>query len=427
MPLFLEDVTWLSPGSPLDGKRLSLRMEDNRVTACGNDLRPASGDMVMPASGTFLSPGWVDTLARTGEPGNPENESLDTFFRAAAAGGFTQVQILPDTRNPIQSVEAVSYYRQLSHLTGVTLQVSAAATADLGGKKMTEALRLGAAGARSFSSVNPIADTGFFTRLLQYMTHSGLPLFHFSWDPTLSSGGQIHEGQVSDRTGLAGIPGLAEEVMVNRDLSVCRYTGGRLHLPLLSGRLAVEAVARARAEELPLSAGVASHQLLFTHEATAGYDTVHKVMPPYRTEDDREALRNGIREGVIGVVSSCHTPLHSDYKEGEFDLASFGISNLETCYSALATAMPDLSPGRHAELLSMGPRRLLGLNIPTPEPGQVCEFTWFDPSRCWIPSAASWQSRSRNNPFFGTNLRGAVLGIFTKTGFWPNPGLATPS
>lgn len=424
MPLFLENVTWVSPGSEADGKRISIRMSGNRVAEAGPGLKPAPGDTLLQATGTCLSPGWVDTVARTGEPGNPENETLDSFFRAAAAGGFTQVQILPDTRHPIQSVESVAYYRGLSHPTGVTLQVSAAATADLGGKKMAEALRLGAAGARSLASVHPITDTGFFTRLLQYMSHSALPLFHFCWDPSLTAGGQIHEGVVSDRTGLAGIPGLAEEVMVNRDISVCRYTGGRLHLPLLSDRRSVEAVGKARTERLPLSAGVASHQLLFTHEAPAGYDTVHKVMPPYREEEDREALRNGIREGIIEVVSSCHTPLHADYKDGEFDLAAFGISSLETCYAALATAMPDLSPGRQSELLSLAPRRLLGLEIPAPEPGQICEFTWFDPSRTWTPAAASWQSRSRNNPFFGVPLRGAVLGIFTGTGFWPNPSLS---
>lgn len=427
MEILLKNVLWINPGDPLHWKNCSIRIQNGLVSEISDNPVSKSTEEIVDAGGLLCSPGWIDLHCRNGAPGRQENESLHSLFHAAAAGGFTQIQILPDTRPIVQSLESVQYYRRLENKYGIETLVSAAATLDLEGKKMAEYLTLEKAGASSFSSIYAITNAGFFTRILQYLQHSESVLFHHNTDPELSLDGQMHEGVVSDRRGLAGIPSVAEEIMIQRDIRLLQYAGGKLHIPLISSEGSLNFLLEAKKSIPGLTFSIAAHQLAFTHENLDQFDTVHKVFPPYRLEADRKALISAVESGLVDAIVSDHTPLHYDYKDIEFENASFGISSLETTYSTLVTFARETSAENQVRLLSTGPRKILGMDPVFLKAGMPADFTLFSPEKTWTPETSRWQSKSHNNPFLGQELRGVVFGIATKKGFHSNPTFQLPA
>ncbi len=423
MQVLIQNCTWIQPGEPHSGETISIRIKDGKVSEIGHLLTPENNENLIDATGYFASPGWIDLKCGNGVPSNPQNETAETLSLAAAAGGFTSVQISPNQKTIIQSVESVSYYRNFANENGIRFLVSGAATQNLQGNKMAEILTLAEAGAVSFSSVFPITNARFMTNLLLYMQHAEAVLIHSSWDPVLATG-QIHEGLVSHNRGLEGIPSLAEEIMVERDISILQYTGGKLHVPCVSAAGSVAKLFEAKKNLPGLSYSIAAHQLLFTEQELDSFQTVHKVFPPYRLETDRQALIDAVKAGETDAIVSDHNPLNEDFKVIEFGNASFGISSLETTYSALMTAIPDLSPEIQVNLLASGPRKILGLETIRLEPGALADITIFSPDKEWIPTQKTWQSRSLNSPFLDRPLKGVVKGVVTSTGYHPNPHLA---
>lgn len=423
MKLLIQNCTWIHPGEPYSGETISIRIRDGKISEIGQQLDYDPDEQLIDSTGHFASPGWIDLTGGKGSPFQAQNETATSLCYAAAAGGFTSVQISPDQKTIIQSVESVSYYRNYFNENGIRFRVSAAATQNLQGSKMAEILTLAEAGASSFSSVFPITNARLMANLLLYMQHADTVLIHSSWDPVLATG-QIHEGSVAHNRGLEGIPSLAEEIMVERDISILQYTQGKLHIPCVSAEGSVQKLISGKKQLSGLSFSVAAHQLLFTDKALDSFDTVHKVFPPYRLETDRLALIEAVKSGEVDAIVSDHTPLHSDLKVIEFGNASFGISSLETTYSALMTAIPELSVSTQINLLVNGPGKVLGVEPNKLQPGAIADITIFSPEKVWTPIEKNWQSRSRNSPFFGQALNGAVIGVVTSTGFHPNPHLA---
>lgn len=389
----------------------------------GPNLMREQNEELIDASGFYASPGWTDLKCGNGAPSYSQHETATSLSSAAAAGGFTSVQISPNQKTTIQSIESVFYYKNLQNKNGVRFWVSAAATLNLQGSKMAEILTLNEAGASSFSSVSPITNARFMANLLLYMQHAEAVLIHSSWDPDLATG-QIHEGFVAHNRGLEGIPSLAEEIMVERDISILKYTGGKLHIPCISAAGTIQKLITGKKQLHGLSFSLAAHQLLFTDQELDSFETLHKVFPPYRTENDRLALIEAVKSGEVDAIVSDHTPLHPDFKVIEFGNASFGISSLETTYSALMTAIPDLSVETQVNMLVNGPRKILSQETYQLERGSIADFTIFSPDKEWIPKEVNWQSRSLNSPLFGKKLKGVVKGIVTPTGYHPNPHLA---
>lgn len=421
MNLLIQKVIWVNPEDPSTGKQVSIRIKNGVVTEFGPDLSPENGEQIIEGKGQFCSPGWVDLKVTLGEPGKPQNEGLESLTRAAAAGGFTEILVQPDTNLIIQSREAVHYYKSYAPENGVKFWVAAAATLDLKGEKMAEVLTLDFHGADAFATVNPVANAGFFTRLLQYLTHCDKVLIHNPVDETLSSHGQIHHGLVSDSRGLSGIPSVSEEIMVQRDLALQKFSEGKLHLSSLSSEGSMEIMADAKKRGTPVTCDVAAHQLAFTHEELDQFDTVHKVLPPYRLETDRQALVKALHAGTIDAVVSDHRPWHYDFKDIEFESAEFGISSLETTFATLCTFGEGLSAEQLVRLLSTNPRKILGKDVPVLQPGLPARFTLFNPQLNWTVERTNWQSKSANNPFIGKEMTGLVIGVVTDKGFQPNP------
>lgn len=421
MNLLLSDIQWIHPNDPENRKVNSIRLEGGYIVEWGENLPQLEGETMISGNGACCSPGWCDIKVKAGAPGRPQNESIQSLAKAAAAGGFTSILISPDTQPIIQTIESVHYFNSIENENGVQFLVSAAASLQLEGKKMTEMLRLNEAGAKAYSFVNPVQDSGFLSQVLLYSQHANNPLIINPYDYFLTRGGQMNEGEVSDRRGLAGIPAVAEEVAIIRDLALLAYTGGKVHFSSVSLAGSAKKVKEKQREGHWVTCDVPALALAFSDEALDDFDTNFKVFPPLRNEAERLALVEAVRNGEIDMVVSDHSPWQYDFKECEFDLAEFGISSLETAYACLQTHVKGLAEERIVELLSLNPRKLLNLPDLKLQLGAPADFTLFHPNKKWTLTQNNWQSRSVNSPFFGFEFTGQVAGVVTQAGFFPNP------
>jgi dihydroorotase len=420
MNLFINNILWINPGDPESGKNTSIRIKDCLVSEFGEDIKPKEEEQIIDGSGYCCSPGWIDLICRNGAPGRPQNESLDSLANASAAGGFTKIMLQPDTKPIIDTIESVSFFKNFGTINGVNFLVSAAATQNLEGNKMAEILRLNKQGADSFSLVQSLTDSGFFGRLLQYIQHSEKVLIDQPSDYFLSKNGQINEGLVSDRRGLPGVPEEAELIVVDRNIKMLKYAGGKLHLSCLSTSESIEKIDEAKNSGLTISCSIAANQLAFNDEELDQFDTLHKVWPPYRTEENRNKIIKALQEGKIDAVVSNHSPWHYDFKDIEFENAEFGISSLETTFCSLVHFGEITDPAAIVQLLYSGPSKILDRKIEMLKPGTKADFTLFSVEGISSFEKNTWQSKSKNSPFLGKNLKGRILGIITENGFFGN-------
>ena len=421
MSFLIENVLWINPGDEYSSKKLSLRLQNGVLIEFGAGLEPFENEERVNGEGFSLSPGWIDLVARNGAPANPHNESMDSLFQAAASGGFTKIMIQPDTVPAIQTIESVSYFKNHISKNGVEILVSASSTVDNEGKKMAEMLRLSKVGADSFSMVHSIHDSGFFGRLLKYLQHCGKVLLDQPSEPSLSAGKQMNEGIVGGRRGLAGNPAEAEWLIVDRDITMLKYAGGKLHLSCLSTPEAVEKVWEAKSSGLDISCSLAANQLAFNEEALDQFDTNHKVWPPYRDEEKRKGLIRVLQEGKVDAIVSNHSPWHYDFKDVEFENAEFGISSLETSFSSLVHFGGLKDEEKITALLFTRPNQILNREKVALQKGMKADFTLFSTQSETKFEIQNWQSKSKNSPFIGETLSGVVAGVFTQKGFFQNP------
>lgn len=394
-----------------------ISIRDGVIEAIGRDL-PAPNDAdVFTFEGTaFVSPGWFDVGIQTGDPGFEHREDLHSASNAAAAGGFTAVACFPNTLPATDSKSAISYILNKTAGEPVWFYPIGALSVHAEGKDLAELYDMHTAGAVAFSDGNrPVQDAGLLLRALQYAKAFNGLILNWPHHKTIAGGGQMHEGVLSTMLGMKGIPALAEEISVQRDLSLLAYSGGRLHLHLLSTRKGVELVRAAKAAGWPVTASAAVANLCFTDEQLAEFDSNWKVLPPLRDNDHRKALLEGLADGAIDFICSNHTPWDTEAKNLEFPFAEFGMIGLETAFALCRTYLRDQMP---VEMLvqkwALAPRRALGLPVPAITPGAYAELTVFDPEATWTFTEQHIRSRSHNTPFVGQEFRGRVLGIASK-------------
>ncbi|MBC7891080.1 MAG: dihydroorotase, partial [Sphingobacteriaceae bacterium] len=361
--------------------------------------------------------------AHAKDPGFEAKEDLTTLSRAAAAGGFTEVALLPNTKPVVQTKEGVLYVKRFGEGQLVRLHPMAALTLHTEGQDFTEMLDLHHAGAVAFTDgEHPAWNADLLLKSLQYLAPVGGLVINRPEEPTLAKFGQMHEGHVSTRLGLKGIPPMAEELMIARDLRLLEYlldqpgaARPRLHFALLSSAGAVELVREAKKRGLPVSADVAAQHLALTDEALTNFDTNLKVSPPLRSEADRQALWAGLTDGTIDAIVSDHHPHDVESKHLEFDQADFGAVGLETAFAVANTFNENrLSLEELIEKITVAPRRLLGLKQPVFEEGQAANLTVFDPIAEWTLTEAGLRSRAKNSPFLGVPLNGKAVAVINK-------------
>ncbi len=364
------------------------------------------------ASGCVVAPGLIDMHVHLREPGYEYKETVLTGTQAAVAGGFTAVACMANT-NPINDNGAVTrFIAEQARSAGLARVFPIGALSKgLNGEELAEIGEMIEAGAVAISDDGrPVMDANLMRRALEYCSMFDVPISVHEEDMCLSSGGSMNEGPTSVRLGIRGVPSVAEDVMVARDIALARLTRGRVHIAHISTRRSVDLVRQARAESLAVTAEVAPHHFTLTEEAVEGYNTNAKMSPPLRLADDVAAMKEGLRDGTIDAIATDHAPHHRDEKEVEFDQAAHGVTGLETALSLTLHLVQDgvLSLSEAIRKLTVNPARILGLPYGTLAVGRSADLTLFDAQASWRLDPLASRSRSQNTPFAGWELTGKV-------------------
>ena len=402
-------------GTVLDqhGRRdADVAIEDGVVVAVGSVAEVGDADDIVEAHGCIVSPGFVDLHVHLREPGREEAETIETGSRAAALGGFTAVVAMPNTDPAQDSVAVVDFVRAQGERAGLCeVLPSGCITVGREGLALAPFGELAAAGVRLFTDDgNGVQDPLLMRRALEYASALDITLAQHCEVAALTKGAVMHEGACCSRLGLPGWPALAEELMVHRDIELCRLVGARIHLLHLSTARSVDLVRAAKADGLPVTAEAAPHHFTLTDELLGGYDPVFKVNPPLRTPADIAAIKAGLADGTIDAIATDHAPHPPEAKEAPLDQAPPGMLGLETAL-ALSLGELDMPLDRIVAALSWQPARIAGVDdrhgrpIAPGEPANVCVF---DPALEWEVVPARLASRSRNTPYAGRTLRGKV-------------------
>jgi dihydroorotase len=407
--VILRDAHIVDPNSPHNGKQVDIVIEDGIITRISSALRLDDAEVISSPE-LHVAPGFMDLHAHICDPGMEYKETLSSAAAAAHAGGFTAVLAMPDTDPVIDNKAQIEYIIRRSKDLPVNIIPAGALSAGLEGKDMAELYDMYSAGARVFCDADKsIAHAGLLVRAMMYANQFGGKIFTRCDDKTVSHGGQMNEGPMSTMLGLKGIPALAEELMVARNIALAEYAGTPVHFMAVSTAKSVELIREAKAKGMPVTAAVHAYNLCWNDELLSEFDTNYKVNPPLRGENDRLALIAGVADGTIDCITSGHKPEDVESKVVEFDLAAFGMTGLETCY-ALANTPDALSQDQLIRALSINPRRITGMNIPVIKEGEKAELTAFDPKASWMYSKT--KSLSKNTPLLGKNVNGGVIATF---------------
>lgn len=399
----------VDPSQNLDGIADILIAGDS-IAQIGENIEVADAQ-VIDLSGKIVMPGFIDMHVHLREPGREDKETVQTGTMAAIHGGFTSVACMPNT-SPVADdetvIEAVLYKAQKAQMADV--YPIASITKGMKGEELTEMLLLNRAGAIAFSEDGrSVQHTGVLRRAMDYSkAFDGLLISHCE-DEDLLGGGLINEGIVSTELGLAGIPNAVEDLIIARDLILAKLTGCRIHIAHVSTKGGVELIAKAKADGVKVSAEVTPHHLCLTEDAVRGYDTNTKVNPPLRTEQDRMALLQALKDGVIDCVSTDHAPHTLQEKEVEYVYAANGISGLETAVALIYTnfvATGQMTLTELANTMSKRPAEILRIAKGTLQPGAMADITVLDPDTEKCVSKADFYSKGKNTPFEGMKLKG---------------------
>lgn len=395
-----------------------IHISNGRIEAIGEHLE-APEAILLQKPGMAVSPGWLDIFSHLEDPGNDHRETIETGSLAAAAGGFTDLMLLPNTLPSVDSKSQVAYLKSKSAENIVNLHPIGAVSKGLQGKELAEMYEMQAAGAVAFSDgLKPLQHAGLMLKALQYVLTNKSIILQLPDDNSIQPGGLMHEGLCSTRLGLPGKPYLSEELMVARDIELLRYTGSRLHITGISSERSVELVAKAKKQGLDISCSVTPYHLFFTDEDLQHYDTNLKVCPPIRKENDRQALLQGLREGIIDCISSHHLPRHRDEKECAFEQAEWGMSGLESVFAVVNHLLQD--PEKIVDILCFQPRKIFNLTAPAIAAGEKAVLTIFNTDTDTVFDQSMIRSRSANNAFTGKKLKGKVYGIINGDKFYLN-------
>jgi dihydroorotase len=412
--LLLREVHLLDPRAGIDALHdVRVRGGDVAELAPAGTLTREDGEETIEGRGRHVFPAFFDPHVHLRTPGQEHKEDLETGTRAAAAGGFGAVIAMPNTNPVIDSAPLLRSLRDAAARDArVPVGFLPAITRGLAGSELTEMAELREQGALGFTDDGrPVVDAGMLRKALRYQRLCGGVLALHEEDPSLSHGGSMYEGKVSAALGVAGIPSVSESTMVARDATLAGYEDGRIHFQHLSCVDSVEAVAAAKARGFRVSAEVTPHHLLLTEEDVRSLDTRMKMNPPLATEEDRQALLDGLRSGTIDCVATDHAPHARDEKEVPFEQAPMGTTGLETAFAVLYTEL--VLPGV-LELGLLVDRMTAGAalyEMPTPRiaKGERANLTLIDLDVQWTPGEHGWESRSENCCFAGRRLRGRVL------------------
>lgn len=418
MDILLKEVTICDPSSPFHQQQVDVLVQNGTLSEIGTIQKEA--DQTISLNGLQAAPGFTDIFAHFCDPGFEYRETLETGSLAAAAGGYTDVFLLPNTAPVVSQKGGVEYIVQRSKSGPVTLHAIGSITKNAEGKDLSEMYDMHGSGAVAFSDgINPVQSPGILLKALQYVKAIGKTIIQIPDEQTIGANGLMNEGIASTRLGLPGKPAIAEEIMISRDIELARYTGSKIHFTGVSTAKGIDCIRQAKKEGLSVSCSVTPAHLYFSDEDLAEYDTNLKTLPPLRTKADREVLKEAVLDGTIDCIASHHLPHHTDHKVVEFEYAKNGMIGLETAFAVARTSLPSLSLEKLVSLFSTTPRRLFGLPPARIEKGSPACLSLFLPNESWAPQR--FASKSRNSPFIGKTLTGIPVGMINRQNLFLKP------
>jgi dihydroorotase len=406
MNLLIKSATVIDPNSSFHQKVVDILVEDGYITLIAPKINAKAE--VVDGTGKFVSPGFFDLNCNIGELGLETKEDLQSGTKAAAAGGFTGVALMPNTQPPVHSKAEVEYLLNRAKNNLVDVYPLGTISHKRDGKDMAEMYDMFLSGAKAFTDGNrPVQDAGLMERSLLYTKGFGALIMSYPEDTAIAGKAKVHEGEMSTLLGMKGIPSLAEELMIARDLYLAEYTESKIHFSTISTTRSVELIRDAKKKGLKVTCDVAAHHLLLTDEALAGFDSQYKVKPPLRTQSDVDALIAGLKDGTIDAIVSQHTPHEIEFKDVEFEVAEYGNIALQTTFSTALKAGLDLN--LIVQKMAIKPREILNVEASIIIEGKKANLALLDPNGEWQYTKQNNQSKSQNSPFIGQNLKGKVV------------------
>lgn len=417
MKILIRQAFIADPASSFNGTTQDILIDNGVVVSIDKAITSGIDNTVtiVEQEGLVLSPGWVDVFSHFCDPGLEYRETLESGAAAAAAGGYTQVFALPNTQPVVSNKTQVQYIVQGSSTLPVTIRPLGTITKNAEGKELAEMYDMYNSGAVAFSDgIYPVQSPGLLLKALLYVKAFDGVLIQVPVDDSISKYGLMHEGIVSTQMGLPGIPAIGEELVIQRDIELVKYTGSKLHFTGISTAKGISLIKQARAEGLQVTCSVTPYHLTFCDEDLVEYDTNLKVTPPLRLRTDMLALRQAVLEGVVDCIASHHLPQNWDHKTCEFEYAKAGMISLQTAYAAVQTAIPELSAAQVAALFAVNPATLFATPAAALATGAPAAFTLFQPKAAFTFTKAVNRSKSANSPFLDRELTGKVVGIVNK-------------
>lgn len=409
MTVLIKKARIIDPSSSFHGTTQDILIDSGIIKHIGENIA-GNADNVVDGNDIHVSPGWVDIFSNFCDPGYEFKETLASGAAAAAAGGYTDVFLIPNTK-PVTDSKAQVEYLHRNGALDVNIHPLGAVSKNAEGKDLAEMYDMRNSGAIAFSDgTSPIQSAGLLLKALQYVKAIEGVIIQIPDDKTVGANGLMHEGIVSTHIGLAGKPIMAEELLVARDIKLARYTESKLHFTGVTSARSLEYIRRAKDAGLQVTCSVTPYHLYFTDEDLVTYDTNLKVYPPIRTSSDREALRKAVIDGTVDCIATHHMPQDYDSKVLEFEYAKNGMIGLETSYMVLKTVLPAISEQRWVELLSVNARKIFGMAQPVLEMNQPATLTMFSPAGATAVDNHYFYSKSHNSPFIGKQLNGKVIG-----------------
>lgn len=419
MNLLIKQATVVDSTSPHNGRVVDILIEKGVITQIKKTITPEKGVKTIEAEGLHVSAGWLDMQVNFCDPGYEHKETLNNGLKSAAKGGFTSVCLMSGTNPPLHNKAQIEYVANRAKDNLVDVLPIGTLSHNQEGKDLSEMYDMKVSGAVAFSDYKKSTkDAGLILRALQYSQNINSFIITHCDDKTISHDGLVNEGVTSTKLGLKGIPALAEEIMLQRNIQILEYTGGKMHIPTISTKGSVELIKKAKAKKLNITCGVAAYNLLLDDSELEGFDTNYKVNPPLRTKEDIDALKKGLADGTIDVIVSDHAPQDIESKDLEFDHADNGMVGLESCFGVLNMALSSkLSLENIVDALTKNPRTILGLDTVSVIEGAEANLTLFNPTKKYVFGKSHIVAANKNSGIIGKELKGEVIGVVNKNSF----------
>lgn len=421
MSLLIKNAKILIPNSSYNGHVVDILIEKGKLKSIDKNIN-VKAKQIIESEELCVSLGWLDIGTHTGEPGFEHRETLESLEKAAIAGGYTGLVVMPNTQPFIQSKSDLQYFKNNSESKSIDYFPTGTASKDCKGDELTEYMDLSKSGAIGFTDGElSIQDEGFMMRALQYAKATNNPIINMPSSASMSKGAHMHEGEVSTRMGLKGTPSIAESLMLQRDIVLTDYCDSSTISHKISTLESCSLIKSAKKKSINVSATVSCNNLVFTDEDVRGFKANLKLSPPLRLRADQKSLIKAVNDDTIDAIVSDHQPVEIELKKLEFSYASKGAIGLQTCFASVWTKCSEkIELTKIIEKLSIGPRNIMGIPIPKFEIGSEVNITIFDPTVQWKLEENAVFSKSKNSPWLLKELKGKVLGIYNNGKFESN-------